>query len=142
MSSFRPSVPLGRALAAAALLLCSSAAVAQHSEDPGEALSRHLRTLSDQPSSLSSLVGAGNAALELGDPRAAATFFARAEEIAPRDGRVKAGLGSSFLQLEQPHAALKFFGEATSAGLPERQIAGDRGLAHDLIGDTRSAQRD
>jgi Flp pilus assembly protein TadD len=142
MSSFRLLIPRGRALAAAALLLCSSAAFAQHSEDPGEALSRHLRTLSDEPSSLSSLIGAGNAALELGDPRAAATFFARAEEIAPRDGRVKAGLGAAFLQLEQPHAALKFFGDATSAGLPERQVAGDRGLAHDLIGDTRSAQRD
>ena len=136
-----------RRKAAAVLALCVSASAAAqvplpHREDPGESLSRHLRTLSDEPRNLASLIGAGDAALSLGDTQSAVTFFARAEEVAPRDGRVKAKLGAAFLQLEQPEPALKFFGEAVSLGIPEREIAGDRGLAYDLTGDSRRAQRD
>src|SRR3546814_8659028 len=55
--------------------------------------------------SSSALRGAGEAALSLGDPQTALTFFARAEEVTPRDGRVKAGMGSAFVLLEQPAAA-------------------------------------
>src|SRR3546814_9982307 len=70
--------------------------------------------------SSSALRGAGEAALSLGDPQTALTFFARAEEVTPRDGRVKAGMGSAFVLLEQPAAALRFFGEAASLGIPTR----------------------
>lgn len=113
-----------------------------HRENPGEALSRHLRALSEQPKSLGALMGAGQAALELGDANAAITFFARAEEINPRDARIKAGYGSAFVKLEQPQGAIKFFNEAVRSGIAESEIAADRGLAYDMIGDSRRAQRD
>jgi Flp pilus assembly protein TadD len=111
-------------------------------EDSGAALSRHLKELADSPRSLSALLGAAKAALDLGDPQAAVTFYARAEEIAPRDGRIKAGIGAAFLAMEQPEPALKFLEEARTLGLPEGVIAADRGLAHDLLGDPVAAQRD
>lgn len=113
-----------------------------YKEDAGAALTRHLRTLSDSPRSLTALMGAGASALELGDAQAAATFYARAEEIAPRDGRVKAGLASALVQMEQAPAALKFFAEATSLGVPDAEIARDRGLAYDLSGNPARAQLD
>lgn len=111
-------------------------------EDPGSALSRHLKTLADSPRSLSALTGAAKAALELGDSQAALTFYARAEEIAPRDGRIKAGIGSAFLAMEQPDNALRFFEEARGLGAPEGEYAADRGLAYDLLGNPAQAQRD
>lgn len=134
-------------LASGAVLAGVSAAAqtppaGQFQEDPGTALTRHLRTLADQPSSIDALKGAGRAALALGDPQAALTFFARAEEIVPRDGRVKAGMGSAFIQMEQPREAMKFFDEARSLGVPEAEFAGDRGLVYDLNGETRRAQAD
>jgi tetratricopeptide (TPR) repeat protein len=111
-------------------------------EDPGTALSRHLKTLAESPRNLGALTGAAKAALELGDVQAAATFYARAEEVAPRDGRIKAGLGSAFLAMEQAQAALKFFEDARTLGAPEGEYAADRGLAHDLLGNPSQAQRD
>jgi tetratricopeptide (TPR) repeat protein len=116
--------------------------LAPYKEDAGTALNRHLRTLADQPRNLQALTGAGKAALQLGDPQAALTFFARAEEIAPRDGRVKAGMGSAFLAMEQPIPAMKFFDEAMALGVPEAEFSGDRGLAFDLAGNPRRAQAD
>ena len=115
---------------------------ARSPETSGSALSRNLRTLADSPRSLPALMGAGQAALELGDPRAALTFFARAEEVAPRDGRIKMWMGSALVQLEQPRAALKFFKDATDLGVAEADVARDRGLAYDISGDPRRAQRD
>lgn len=132
----------GLVIAAGSAALCAGAAPAQLREDPGAALGRHMKALGQDPRSVSALVGAGNAALQLGDPSAAATFFARAEEVSPRDARVKAGLGSALVALEQPHGALKFFNDAVALGLPETDMAKDRGLAFDMIGDSRRAQRD
>lgn len=138
----------GLALLAGAAMLGAGAAEAQvagfapYREDPGSALTRHLKSLSDNPRSLHALMGAGEAALQLGDPQAAVTFFARAEEIAPRDGRIKAGMGAAFVQMEQAQSALRFFGDAGALGVSEAEFAGDRGLAYDLIGDNKQAQRD
>jgi Flp pilus assembly protein TadD len=111
-------------------------------ESPNAALSRNLRTLAANPRSVTALMGAGRAALDLGDPQAALTFFARAEEQMPRDGRVKMWIASALIQLQQPHAALKFFRDATDLGVPAADLARDRGLAHDLAGNPREAQRD
>ncbi len=138
---------LGLALLGAGTALMAGPASAQiqqnfYREDAGTALTRHLRTLSEQPRSVSALLGAGKAALELGDPQAALTFFARAEEIAPRDGHVKAGMGSAFVAMEQPRTALRLFTEAAGLGVAEHEFAGDRGLVHDLAGDPRRAQAD
>ncbi|HEX9947202.1 MAG TPA: tetratricopeptide repeat protein [Allosphingosinicella sp.] len=111
-------------------------------ESPNAALSRHLRSLAGNPKSVTALMGAGKAALELGDPQAALTFFARAEEQMPRDGRVKMWIASALVQLQQPHAALKFFRDAADLGVPAAELARDRGLAHDIAGNPREAQRD
>ncbi|NJC32657.1 tetratricopeptide (TPR) repeat protein [Sphingomonas jejuensis] len=105
-------------------------------------LSRHLRTLSQNPENLEAALGAGDAALLLGDPNAAAGFFARAERIAVRDPRAKAGLGRAFLALERPRDALRLFDDATDLGLSPATIARERGFAFDLRGDPRRAQRD
>jgi Flp pilus assembly protein TadD len=111
-------------------------------EGPNAALSRNLRSLAANPKAVTALMGAGKAALELGDPQAALTFFARAEEQMPRDGRVKMWIASALVQLQQPHAALKFFRDATDLGVPAAETARDRGLAHDIAGNPREAQRD
>ena len=44
--------------------------------------------------------------------------------------------------VERPEDALRLFAEAAALGAPESEMAGDRGLAHDLLGDNRRAQRD
>jgi Flp pilus assembly protein TadD len=120
----------------------TASATGAFTERPQAALSRNLRSLAANPKSVTALMGAGKAALDLGDPQAALTFFARAEEQMPRDGRVKMWIGSALVQLQQPHAALKFFRDATDLGVPAEEIARDRGLAHDIAGNPREAQRD
>ncbi|HEX8526950.1 hypothetical protein, partial [Allosphingosinicella sp.] len=110
--------------------------------DSGAELRRHLTELAANPRNVSALIGAGRAALEVGDGQAALGFFARADEFAPRDARVKAGMASAFVQLEQPQAALRFFAEAAQLGAPEVEIAADRGLAFDMVGNPRRAQQD
>lgn len=110
--------------------------------DPAESLSRYLRMLAANPRDLNSLIGAGRAALLVGDPQAAMGFYGRADEISPRNGRIKAGMASVFVQMEQPRAALKLFDEAVALGVPEAEIASDRGLARDLRGDNARAQAD
>jgi Flp pilus assembly protein TadD len=111
-------------------------------ENPGDALSRNLKTLAANPKSVDALTGAGRAALAVGDAQAALGFLARAEEESPRDGRIKMWIASALVQLEQPHAALKFFKDAAELGVPEAELARDRGLAYDIVGDQRRAQRD
>ncbi|HLZ79306.1 MAG TPA: SPOR domain-containing protein [Sphingomonas sp.] len=110
--------------------------------DPAELLARALRTLQAEPRNLGALTAAGHNALLLGDSNAAVGFFGRAQEIAPRDGRVKAGLGSALVQLEKPQDALRLFADASRLGVPDVEFAADRGLAYDLTGDPKRAQRD
>ncbi|HEX8366831.1 MAG TPA: hypothetical protein VF603_16245 [Allosphingosinicella sp.] len=110
--------------------------------DEGAELRRHLADLAANPRSLASLIGAGRAAVRVGDGEAALGFFARAEEVAPSDARVKAGMASAYVLLGQPQAALRLFAEAARLGAPEVEVARDRGLAHDLSGNPRRAQQD
>jgi tetratricopeptide (TPR) repeat protein len=131
------------ALGLAALLLASaSVAPAQVPERPADRLSRYLHELAADPTSLSALIGAGQAALDVGDGNAALGFFARADEHSSRNGQIKAGLARALLMVDNPREALKMFDAARSLGVPEADIAGDRGLAYDLRGDTRRAQHD
>lgn len=132
------------ALGLGALLLASASVVsAQYAaERPADRLSRYLRELAADPTSLSALTGAGQAALDVGDGNAALGFFARADERSPRNGPIKAGLARALLMVDNPREALKMFDAARSFGVPEIDIAGDRGLAYDLRGDTRKAQHD
>ena len=110
--------------------------------DPVDRLGRYIRILAASPRNLDALLGAGQAALDVGDPNAALGFFARAEDVSPGNGRVKAGLGASLVMIERPDDALRLFAEAVALGVPEAAVARDRGLAYDLRGDPRRAQRD
>ncbi|HEX5181680.1 MAG TPA: SPOR domain-containing protein [Allosphingosinicella sp.] len=109
---------------------------------PNDPLSANLRILAESPHNVGAMIGAGKAALELGDAQGALAFFARAEQESPGDGWAKKWEGSALVQLEQPAAALKYFRDAVSLGVPEAAVAGDRGLAWDISGDPRRAQRD
>lgn len=105
-------------------------------------LARHMRTLAVMPRDIIALLGAGKAALKLGDVNAAMALFARAENVSPRDGRVKAGMGSALLMMERPEDALRLFREAAALGASEAEFVSDRGLAYDLTGEPRKAQHD
>ncbi|HMJ93736.1 MAG TPA: SPOR domain-containing protein [Allosphingosinicella sp.] len=109
---------------------------------PADEVARNLRALAANPRSVAALMGAGKASLAVGDAQAALSFFSRAEEQLPNDGRIKMWIGSALVQLEQPRPALKFFDEARRLGVAEADLAGDRGLVHDMLGDPRGAQRD
>jgi len=109
---------------------------------PVERLGRYIRQLAASPRDFDALLGAGQSALDVGDANAALGFFARAEEVSPSNGRVKAGIGSSLVMIERPDDALRLFAEAVALGVPEYAVARDRGLAYDLRGDNRRAQRD
>ncbi len=101
-----------------------------------------LRRIARNSNDSSALADAGLAALELGDTRAAIGFLARANEIYPRSGRVKAGLARSLLLEQNPFGAIRYFDEATANGIAAKDIAIDRGLAYDLIGRNADAQKD
>ncbi len=120
----------------------SSAQQSPPAPDPAADLRRNLATLGSSPNNVAALVDAGRAALQMGDAQAALTFFSRADEVSPREARVKAGMASALTLLGQPRPALTLFAEAQGLGAPEVEIAADRGLAHDLLGDPRAAQRD
>ncbi|WBO23399.1 SPOR domain-containing protein [Sphingomonas abietis] len=140
-----PIFALLLSVAPAALAQLPAGAVVQSlpkSDDPAELLAQALRTLATEPANLSALTVAGHNALALGDPNAAVGFFGRAQEIAPRDGAIKAGLGSALVQLEKPQDALRLFADASRLGVPDVDIAEDRGLAYDLTGQQSLAQRD
>jgi len=118
-------------------------AIVQPLEDPAMVEHRRaLTTLAANPRSVSALVGAGRSAVAMGDGEAALSFFARADEIEPRNPRVKAGMASALVLLERGQAAMPLFAEALALGAPEVEIARDRGLAYDMAGDPRRAQQD
>ena len=106
--------------------------------DLQDALSRLARNSRD----VIAMIDAGKAALQLQDARAAVGFFARAEQIAPRNGFAKAGLGSAILFEKNPFEALRLFDQAVKLGVPRSYVASDRGLAFDLIGNNQLAQQD
>lgn len=131
------------ALPFATLVVPTTNVVAQNtgagnSEDLQDALRRIARNSNDS----SALADAGLAALKLGDTRAAIGFLAKADQIYPNSGRVKAGLAQALLIEENPFGALRYFDEAVKNGAPLRSIATDRGLAYDLIGRNADAQKD
>ncbi len=102
-----------------------------------EALSRLARNSAD----VGALLDAGKSALELGDIDAAIGFFGRANELSAGNSRVKLGLARAYVRSRRPIEALRLFAEAERAGIANLQMAEDRGLAFDLVGDATSAQQ-
>jgi Flp pilus assembly protein TadD len=138
---------LAGALAACACAFIAAPLAAQGSyspydESPAAALARYVRSLASDPKDFDSLIGAGKAALELGDPQAAAGFFARADEVNPRSPKPQAGMGAVSVANGEPQAALPYFRRAQQLGLPLANFACDRGLAYDLMGQQQQAQAD
>ena len=105
-------------------------------------LNANLARLAANPRDVAALIGAGEAALALDDPRAAAGFYARADAIESGNGRIKAGLGRVMLKMQNPVEALRLFDQAQRLGYPDATILSDRGLAKDMTGDQAGAQRD
>jgi hypothetical protein len=66
-------------------------------EPPAAALDRHIRVLARSPKDFLALIGAGKAALELGDSHAAVGFFGRADEVFPSSPLPQAGMGAAAL---------------------------------------------
>ena len=118
------------------------APVAGMVESPEAALARNIRLLAINPRDYAGLLGAGRAALRLGDAQAAIGFFGRAEEVNPQHWAPKAGQGTALAQMGDGTAALGMFGEAQRLGATRPLVALDRGLAFDLLGRQAEAQSD
>ena len=113
-----------------------------YASDPTDMLAVNLKILAQNPYDVTALTQAGLGALAGGDPSAAIGFLARAEELSPRNGKIKAALASALVMMEKPTEALRLFGEATTLGYAEADIASDRGLAFDLLGQNKAAHKD
>ncbi len=143
----RLSIPRLFCTVAAVALLPTAEVAAQPTIQPTQEqmvadLNSSLTRLGNNPRDVTALVDAGEAALALGDPRAATGFFARADEIESGNGRIKAGLGKAMVGMQKPEEALRLFDQASRLGYPERSMQRERALARDLTGDQAGAQRD
>jgi Flp pilus assembly protein TadD len=120
----------------------ASATAQVAAETPGTALSRYIRVLASSPRDFNALIGAGRAALELGDVQAAAGFFGRAEEVNPSAPAAKVGLGAAMAHMGDADGAIFYFEQAAKLGAAPIVMATDRGMAKDLQGDLKGAQAD
>ncbi|MBX9795287.1 tetratricopeptide repeat protein, partial [Sphingomonas sp.] len=147
-------VSLSGTMALAALLAPAGAAAQQGAVTPvpgevvappapdADALAAEMRVLATSPNDMVALLNAGELALKLGDPAAAAGFFARAERVDPRSGRLVAGRAALLIQMRRPGEALLLFQQAEALGYDPARFLLDRALAYDLIGEQERAQRD
>ena len=87
-----------------------------YAETAAAALARYVRTLASDPKDFASLIGAGRAALAIGDAQAAAGFFARADEVNPKSPLPQAGMGAVSVANGEPQAALPYFARAQQLG--------------------------
>jgi Flp pilus assembly protein TadD len=112
-------------------------------QPPGAAeLQDAVRRIAQRPTDSYALTDAGYAAIKLGDYDAAFNFFTKAGALQPADARIKSGLAIAQVRRENPFEALKLFDEALRLGANERNIALDRALAYDLLGNFDRAERD
>lgn len=128
-----------------ALRLSSLRFAGQEAERRGDvatALGHYVRAVTVAPNDVPMLTAAGRLALEANDPKAAFGFLVRAASFAPRDRKVMAMLGNALVRDNRARDALRIFERATRLGADEADVAADRGLARDLIGEQRRAQRD
>lgn len=119
-----------------------AAAAAVSTSSPGDVLMQDLRTLATEPKDFGALIGAGNAALDLGDTMAAAGFFGRAEEVGPSNPLPQAGMGAAMVAQGNAQGALVYFQRAVAYRGSVLTFAADRGLAYDLLGRHGEAQAD
>jgi tetratricopeptide (TPR) repeat protein len=132
----------GACIAVATVPATAQGSYSPYDETASSALVRYVHTLADDPKNFSALIGAGRAALELGDSQAAAGFFARADEVNPRSPDPQAGMAAVSVANGDPKAALPYFKRAEQLGSPVSALACSRGLAYDLLGQQAQAQAD
>jgi Flp pilus assembly protein TadD len=113
-----------------------------YDETPAAALARYVRALAEDPKDFNSLIGAGRAALALGDTQAAAGFFARADAVNPQSPLPQAGMGAVQTANGEPKAAMPYFDRAEQLGASQTVLGCDRGPAYDLLGQQAKAQAD
>jgi tetratricopeptide (TPR) repeat protein len=147
--------PVSRVRVAASILAFVGAAIAAYpvaadaqvhvgvaAESPQDALARNVKLLARSPRDFTALIGAGKAALALGDTAAAAGFFGRADEVWPTSPLPQAGMGAALVHEGQPAGALQYFARAVQRGATPLVIGAERGLAYDLLGQHALAQAD
>jgi Flp pilus assembly protein TadD len=113
-----------------------------YNETPAAALARYVRALADDPKDFNALIGAGRAALMLGDTEAAAGFFARADDVDPRSPAPQEGMGAVSVANGDAKAALPYFRRAEQLGATQAMLGCDRGLAYDMLGEQAKARAD
>jgi Flp pilus assembly protein TadD len=128
--------------AAVAVPASAQGSYSPYNESPAAALARYVRALADDPKDFNALIGAGRAALELGDAQAAAGFFARADEVNPKSPFPQAGMGAVSVENGDASAALPYFTRAQQLGATTASLGCDRGLAYDMLGQQGRAQAD
>jgi Flp pilus assembly protein TadD len=111
-------------------------------ETPAAALARHIRVLATSPKDFLALIGAGKAALALGDSQAAVGFFGRADEVFPTSPLPQAGLAAAMVADGDAMGAMPYFDRARQLGATAAMLGTDRGLAYDLLGRHADAQSD
>lgn len=111
-------------------------------EQPADALARNVKILATQPRDFNALIGAGKAALALGDGQAAAGFFGRAEEVWPANSQPQVGKGAALVHEGDAAAALQYFARAVQLGATQSMVGAERGLAYDLLGYHDQARAD
>lgn len=111
-------------------------------ESPADSLARHMKTLATDQRNFQALIGAGKAALALGDTQSAAGFFGRAEEVWPSSPMPQIGKGAALAHEGNGAGALPFFTRAQQLGAGVLSFGLERGLAFDLLGRHAEAQSD
>jgi Flp pilus assembly protein TadD len=113
-----------------------------YNETPAAALARYVRALADDPKDFNALIGAGRAALELGDAQSAAGFFARADDVDPKSPFPQEGMGAVQVANGDAKGAMPYFHRAQQLGATQAMLGCDRGLAYDMLGQQAKAQAD
>lgn len=117
-------------------------AIGDHGRNSGDfmlALSFYERALGIDPGFVPALRASTEVALAMRMPQAL-SYAERWVRATPKDGLAHLAVGAALVQQNRPTEAQKSFALAEAAGGPPAAIAMQRGLAFDLLGQSRNAQ--
>lgn len=116
--------------------------IGDHARNSGDfmlALSFYERALGIDPGFVPALRASTEVALAMRMPQAL-SYAERWVRATPKDGLAHLAVGAALVQQNRPTEAQKSFALAEAAGGPPAAIAMQRGLAFDLLGQSRNAQ--
>lgn len=116
--------------------------IGEHARNSGDfmlALSFFERALGIDPGFVPALRASTEVALAMRMPQAL-SYAERWVRATPKDGLAHLAVGAALVQQNRPTEAQKSFALAEAAGGPPAAIAMQRGLAFDLLGQSRNAQ--